>query len=153
MLNHDNIFDDVQRQIDESILVEIQQELGITFPPEIKKHYLTYNGGCPKRYVLRRDANTYVVQEFLPIKYGRDEQLLLEDAYRDLVRDRHVIPQYLIPFAIDPGGDFFCFSTRHEDLGAIFFFQGEYALDKPERSVDYLASSFADFVEHLEPDD
>lgn len=58
------------------------------------------------------------------------------------------MPDYLVPFAIDPGGDYYCFSTRPADLGAIYAFHMD-LWREPERAMDRLAASVADFFSKL----
>lgn len=150
MIHYKNTFFDVEAPVDDATLAQVENELKFVFPREIREHYLSFNGGCPKRCVFREGECVYVVQEFLPVRHGRKDGLL-EDACRDLRNEREIIPPHLIPFAFDPGGDYFCFGTNPGEAGAIYFFAGEYA-DDPQRAVSLLASTLREFVERLQED-
>ena len=140
---YNNIFIETEKNIVESDLLEIEENLKFKFPNDIKRHYLFYNGGYPERYVFRKNDKLYVVQEFLPIKYGA-QGCLFEDTFIALKKEKKILPDYLIPFAINPGGDYYCFSINENELGAIYIFFGEF--DDPKRSIIFLSISLKDFV-------
>lgn len=147
---YNNNFTDTEAPVDEATLNRVEKELKFTFPDEIRQHYLAINGGCPERPLFRKDDSIFVVQEFLPIRHGREDELF-EDVCRDLRNERAIIPRHLIPFAIDPGGDYFCFGTKAGTVGAIYYFCGEY-IDEPEGPLTLLADSLREFIERLEED-
>jgi len=125
----------------------IEEALGFVLPDDLRQHYLTHNGGQPTARFFRKNDEIFAIEEFLPIKFGmRGERL--EDAYEDIVVGNDLFPQGLIPFANDAGGDYFCYSLRNGEEGAIVFYQSEY-FDDPERSVVFLSKSFQDFLSAL----
>ena len=79
---------------------------------------------------------------FYSIKYG---SLLLSDALEDLKIVETILPNYLIPFAIDEGGNQFCFSTEYHDFAKIFVFY----LDTDINNEVYITDSFNSFISNL----
>ncbi len=140
-----NRFVSVGKKISENQIAMIEADLGITLPEELRNHYLKFNGGRPQKCYYTNVIDTFVVDQFIPIKYG---DFTFEDVYRQHVIEDKIIPSYLIPFAIDPGGDYFCISVRAEDKGKVFFFWTEFYEDL-KRAVRLVAPSFEDFIESM----
>lgn len=142
---------DPGERLSEADLSVVEGALGIQFPEQIRRFYLTNNGGVPERALFRNDNADFLVNEFLPIKYGQPG-LRLEDIYRLLKRRvENPFPSYLVPFGSDPGGDLLCFSLRPTELGAIYGYRSEY-YDKEEEAVVLLAPTLAEFLEGLVSD-
>lgn len=129
-------------------IVNVQASLGIRIPDEIRKFYLENNGGIPSPHLFRKDEEYYAVHQFLPIKYGKKNETL-EDIYRNVVLENNYFPNYLVPFAIDPGGDYFCFSLKENEPGAIYCYVNDY-YDDETRSVVYLSPNIKSFLENLQ---
>jgi len=132
-------------------LADVERLLGFTFPPEIRNHYLAFNGGCARKYLFDRNGTIHVLQEFLPVKYGRVGGRF-EHVNRDLKIEEEILPQHLFALANDPGGDFYCFSVRQHDAGSIWFYTGEYS-DEPDRAVRFLASNLGEFLAGMRLDE
>jgi hypothetical protein len=145
---YNNPFQNTAPDIDADDLARVERTFGFQFPEEIRKHYLAYNGGGPTRYVFKAGDRLHVVNEFLPIRYG-ERGNLLEDALRALRIDRHVLPDRLIPFAVGPGGDYYCFSAQETTEGSIYLCMGEYLVTAPEKAVRFLAASLPSFINAL----
>lgn len=143
-----NRFSHTQQPVDNTDLDAVERRFAFSFPREVREHYLQYNGGSPEKCLFQND---YVVHEFLPVKHG--EHGTLEDSIQHLKVEAPILPDYLVPFAIDPGGDYYCFSIRPQDHGAIYFFAGEFYEDTPERAVKYLARSLPEFLGSLTEDE
>ena len=137
-----NELTETERPIDERYLSEIENRLGLRIPPDIRAHYLRYNGGSPTRYLFKRGDRTFVFQEFLPFRFG---DYRVEDAFYDLKTSQGLLPANLVPFAIDPGGDFFCFC---EQTGEIYFFVVEQG-KTPDQAKCYLANSLAELIDGM----
>ena len=147
MTESEGQFMSVERSIRPDDLAEVERTFGFTFPIEFRAHYVAINGGLPKRHHFENNGTVYVVQSILPIKYGRDGGLF-EDVNRDLRIEEQILPEHLVAFADDPGGDFYCFSVRAQDAGSIWIYRGEYS-DEPERAIQFLASSLRAFLAGL----
>ena len=129
----------------------VLDKFGIDMPGDLKAHYLAHNGGSPKKYLFHDGDAIYVLQGFLPIKHasaGHRFEDVIHDLQDDLKRGCRVLPDYLIPFATDPGGDYYCISNRCEDFGNIFIFRCEH-FDQPVRACKKLANSLRDFIDQM----
>jgi hypothetical protein len=135
------------KPVTNSDLNEVESAFDFAFPADFRKHYLNQNGGRPQYNLFKKDETVFVFNEFLPLKYGR-VNCLFEDVFRDLKIEREVLPKHLVPFGDDPGGDYYCFSVRAEDVGSIWIYRGEY-YDSPDRAVEFLAKSLNEFVEGM----
>jgi SMI1-KNR4 cell-wall len=127
-----------------SELEDFERTCGLTLPQEFRDLYLQYNGGQPERDRFTDSNGTCVVHEFLPIKYG-PPRLTLEAT---LQRVKSLLPDNLVPFAVDPGGAFFCFSTRAGDYGQIYFCLMEDRAGVTSRA-EFLAPSLTAFLASL----
>jgi len=138
----ENQFVETEPSITDADLDQVEQSYGFLFPRAIRLHYLKYNGGSLQKYLYKADDTVFVVHEFLPVKYGKHR---LEDSLHNLKDNDKVLPRYLVPFAMDPGGDYYCFSTRDVDKGTIWFYIGDYH-DEPQKAVQYVAKSLSEFI-------
>src|SRR6266496_3077320 len=118
-------FTNAQRLVFEPDLEEVENSLGFKFPTEVKEHYLRVNGGRPVVNLFQKDGQPFRVDEFLAIKHG-DPETTLEGTYRRVVGRNPFFPDYLVPIAVDQGGDFFCFSRRNQDYGAMYCYRNDY---------------------------
>lgn len=129
-------------------LDSIERRLGFKFPLEFRAFYKLHNGGMPVSNRLHRSASAEaVLHVVLPVKHGRH---VLEDAVDSLKVSRQILPEHLVPFGVDPGGDYFCFSTRDEDVGSVWIFRGDY-FDDLDAALSRLADSLPEFLEGLAP--
>ncbi len=145
----ENEFVETEQPITEAELDDVERTFHFTFPMQVRSHYLRYNGGSPTNYLFKKDDTVFVVHEFLPVKYGKH---LFETSFRNLKVEAEILPKHLVPFALDPGGDYYCFSVRDKDAGSIWIYRGEYS-DEPERAVQFIAKSLNEFVESMVADE
>ena len=126
----------------------IEQKFHMKIPAAVREHYLTYNGGYPENSVFTdKNGNTYSVDRFIPIS-GR-KGLSVEKVLA-LLREDNAIPEWLIPFADENGGNLFCFSVREADRGAIYYYDHEFEYgENPEEHVTFLAESITAFINSL----
>ena len=74
----------------------------------------------------------------------------LEKRLELLRADDGVIPDWLIPFAEEGGGNLFCFSVRESDPGAIYYYNHEFEYgEDPEEHITWLAESLTAFLNAL----
>lgn len=143
-----NVFAHPSRDLTEVDLAWLEATTRIRLPREVREHYLCFNGGEPENPLYVAGDQTFVVQEFFPIRHG-PRGTNLEDHHRSLVEQDGIIPAGMIPFARDPAGDFFCFDSA---TGAVSLFRAEHLPDR-QRCITRLAPSFAEFVAGLARDD
>lgn len=119
----------------------LAQRLGTRFPQSARAQYLEWNGGEPSPYVFTSEGVKFVVQQFFSIRYGKAGETV-EDNYEELVLREKIIPRDLIPFAVDPAGDYYCLSAK---TGDVSIFRSEHLPDL-SRCVTHLADSMSAFV-------
>ncbi len=125
----------------------VEAKFGFKFPADFKDHYLLYNGGNPdKNFFILHNDSIYGVQLFLSIKYGNHT---IEEDIQQLKVDEAVLPEDLVPFAIDSSGNYFCFSKSEISFGVIYYWDSE-NYDDPDRAVTRLADSLSDFIAGLQ---
>jgi hypothetical protein len=140
-------FINTSTSIVEADLDAVEQRFGFIFPCEIREHYLRANGGQPTRNRFINAERICVVHDFLPIKASVIPTLkTLETHLKWLKIDQQVVPAHLVPFATDPFGNFYCFSVRERDYGAIYWLKMEGEC-RPEG--DLLAVSLNAFLDEL----
>jgi cell wall assembly regulator SMI1 len=129
-------------------IADFEQRYAISLPSEFREHYLKFNGGQPDSYRFIDDNDALlIVNEFLPIQHGPRSCTLEATLWRMKI-DQPLLPENLVPFAVDPGGAFFCFSTCDKDCGQIYFVQmdGDPKLGSDSMCV---ASSLNEFLSKL----
>ncbi|WJE51147.1 SMI1/KNR4 family protein [Bacillus cereus] len=154
-ISYNNIFKNVKEAISNTDIIKIEQDFSFKFPQEIREHYLLYNGGSPEKCVfIDEDDYEYVVHYFIPINHknargGGDLESTL-----NVVRVEKIIPDWLIPFANDPGGDLYCFSIKDGEEGSIYYWSHEYEYgENPEDHVFYLTNSLKTFIDSMVEDE
>lgn len=55
------------------------------------------------------------------------------------------LPTQLLPFALDPGGNYFCI----DDNGKIFYYNTDY-FDEPNESITFLCNNLKSFIDKME---
>ena len=130
-------------------LDRIEQKFHVKIPAEVREHYLMYNGGYPERAVFTdKNGEEYIVGWFIPIRRGKGRSI--EKTLGLLREDDGVIPEWLIPFADEDGGNLFCFSVRESDFGTIYYYEHEFEYgEDPEEHVTCLAESLTAFINSL----
>ena len=130
-------------------LDRIEQKFHVKIPGEMREHYLAYNGGRPERTVFTdKNGDEYFVDLLIPVRerFKRPIEKTLE-----LLRaDDSVLPDWLIPFAEEIEGKFFCFSVRESDFGTIYYYKHKFEYgEDPEEHIIYLAESITAFINAL----
>ena len=152
-----NILINHERAINIYDIKEVEDLLNYKFPESFVALYLKYNGGCPQKSYLCCSGGfePLEVAYFMPIKYNMDDNnnpnSLLEGTYF-LMKEKNVIPEELLPFAHDWGGNFFCLSMENNKI--YFYVHDEFDPDlsmeenqiKAQRCV---SDSFDDFINSL----
>jgi len=127
----------------------LEKEWGITIPVELLDFFIKINGGAPELNTYKNENNeTYILHEFLYVG-SREKEGSFEDVVKYLIIEMEVMPKYLIPFANDEGGDFYCISTKKESYGKVYFFWSEFC-DDLDRAIEYVAPSFGDFLNKMQ---
>lgn len=130
-------------------LDRIEQKFHAKIPKEIREHCLAYNGGYPPKPIFTdKNGVEYSVDLFIPVWDGKKRSM--EKTLELLRADDNVIPDWLIPFAEEGGGNLFCFSVRESDFGAIYYYDHEFEYgEDPEEHITWLAESITAFINAL----
>lgn len=92
-------------------LDRIEQKFHVKIPAEVREHCLAYNGGYPEKPVFTdKNGDEYSVDLFIPVRDGRKRPM--EETLRLLRADDGVIPDWLIPFAEEDGGNLFLLQCK-----------------------------------------
>jgi len=141
-----NTFCNVKKSIDEADIKRIEDKYAFTMPYEFKEHYLQYNGGYPEKSVfICNDGSKYVVNYFIPIKNEQEDYNL--DTVLNILRYDLTIPDWLIPFADEEGGNLFCFSLRDNELGTIYYYDHEFTNGK--NNVRRISNTLETFINSM----
>ena len=123
-------FNNKSESITAKDIADVERKNKFIFPQEIKSFLLANNGGQPNKTIYTQNSQDYVVDFFLPIKSTEFEDLTYSATITDL---SDIIPNTVIPFAIDPFGNYFVFDKAE---GKIYF------LEMEEVALSLLASDF-----------
>ena len=141
-------FIDLEEPINDLDLDEAQAAMGVTLPSDLRQHYLKYNGGRPAKNCFPFKSGLYEVRWFFPVKYGKRPTQTLEGVY-SLVND--VVPEGLIPFTDDSGGNLYCYSTAEATKHSICYWDHE-QYNTPSHGVTVIAPSLQAFLQGLVKD-
>jgi cell wall assembly regulator SMI1 len=147
-ISYNNKFFNTKKKLSHSDIDHLESKYNFSYPKDIRNHYLTYNGGETEKYVfVDKDGDEYIVQQFLPISSGnRDVASILDN-----LRGDNILPEWLIPFADEPSGDFYCFSIKEGEEGEVYLWYHEVIYD-PEDSYSFLANSIEEFINGMKED-
>lgn len=154
----DNVFDTLAPAITAADFGDLERVIGRSLPDAFKRHYLRYNGGAPTDTLVPGDAvweptevaMFYSIKHPLPGQDGGSEML----AHLLAMRAKQVIPDDLLPFAWDPGGNFFVLDLRDNSVAYYatdLFDPALGAADNFSKARRTVAASFAQFLDSLEP--
>lgn len=154
----DNVFDAVAPAISLADFDDLERLLGRALPDTFKQHYLRYNGGAPTDTQVPGDAKwePTEVAMFFSVKNplpGLDSKSEILEHFQSM-RAKKVIPDYFLPFAWDPGGNFFGLDLRDQSVAYYATDLFDPTLSETENYSNAqrtVANSFKAFLESLEP--
>jgi hypothetical protein len=113
-----NVFKNSAQSLTGDVLSDVERRLGFRLPDDIRRQYLVCNGGIPeKRYYLTKQRIELGVTRFLPSRYRTSPRSrTLEEVVESLVHEKKLIPEHLLPFAENDGGDFYCLDRRDQSV-------------------------------------
>lgn len=119
---------------DINAFAEIEKERKISFPPELKKFIMNANAATPSSYNFMVGNNERVLGAILSFNHNESDT---DSVYTAL----SVIDDFdLIPFGIDPFGNYICYSLK--DNTVVFW-------DHETSRVDSTGKTLHDFIETL----
>jgi hypothetical protein len=133
--------------IDDSRIEEVEQVLGITFPDDFRECIKQCHKGSPSRQDFRVPSPAGEFGSCLGflISFDRDD----EDRIELICEDLEDIPNGIIPFAEDGGGDFICFdynNPNNDGSPSVLYW---HRAGLPGNEFCALSTSFSGFLELL----
>jgi hypothetical protein len=126
-------------------LDDFEREFKIVFPSEFRDLYLRANGGKPNRRLFVDENGPCKIQTVLPIKYSSIPGLsTLNQSFYHLKVQAHLLPDHLVPFAVDPLGGYFCFSVKDDCVGSIWLVHMD-----GSGGPEFLSPNLTDFFSQL----
>lgn len=146
-----------EKKIGRTDIAKTEEKLSITLPDDFVSHYLQFNGGTPEKswWDGDEDFEPIEVAAFKSFVYNGqtndDPGSFIDSCYISMV-DREVIPQNLLPFANDWGGNFFCLDL--DNYSIVYYasdsFDEDLTMQENHTTLQrYLTNSFANFVNQL----
>lgn len=153
----ENFCQNCEKNITRSDIQLVEKSLNYTFPEAFVSHYLTYNGGVPSRawWESKDDYAPSEIAFLKPFRYNKltnnAPKSLIDGSYWEM-RRKNVIPENLLPFACDWGGNFFCLDKNDDRV--VFYmtdsFDLEISMEKNHQLMQRkLALSFKEFMDNL----
>ena len=111
----------VKKIIDETSIARFETKHSISLPSEYKESLPLFNGGRPNlSCILTEDKKERVFKAFLSFNETDKENIF---AAQEWLKSQ--IPSYLIAFANDPAGNYFCFDYSSPDNIKIVYWEHE----------------------------
>lgn len=129
--------------LSEDTILEVEKEMGISLPQNLKNLFVACNGGEPKKSYLATDRYEVVVGSLLPIRppksYKGDN---FEDMYNEMIKLG--LSSTLLPFACDNGNSgIFCLNSANGEI--VYWVQ-----DDLKYPIKKIVNSLSDFLSGLE---
>lgn len=124
-------------------LNKVEASLGVVFPPALRTMWLESNGGVldEERCVYQNDQYEFDIKYFLPVLHTKEEGILrVESLYNLLTHDKKMLPETMLPFAIDGGGFPFCVNISN---GTVHFANLE------SQKIIYLEQDLDSFISNV----
>lgn len=138
----------VAASVDE--LDQIEQRCGITLPSSLRRLYGTVGDGVFRLGLyVGSDATRYDVHQLISARPTKRDCGFVAD-YEDLVKTRRLLPEQLVPFAVEGGGNYYLVDRADESIWyADMELTTEGVLPQPVRISDSLEL----FLRELRPRD
>ena len=145
-----NRFSDTEKKIKNDDFLKLEESLSKKLPESFISHYLKYNGGIPDKDWVpgRGDFEPTIIQEFFPIYTdGMTDELRSEcllEHYLKMVKMK-VVEKDWLPFAVDPGGNFYVLNLNNECI--------YYIVTEGKGQARLLFDNFSTFLSALTDED
>ena len=131
-------------------LERFEKSLGCSLPEDYRSFLIEHNGGTPSKYLVCWPGSSEpseVWNDSLGLHDGPTYSRL------DFVFEgiKEYLPNGVIPFASDPGGNYFCIGVAGEYAGKVYFWDHERSDD--DENISLLSESFAEFAAGLVGDE
>lgn len=140
---------DFKGPIEDDIISDFENEIGIKIPKEYRDFLKEYNGGYPQPdgFSFGEQGDGSSVDRFLSLGCEKNHDL---HKYFNIYKDR--IPNGYLPIAHDPGGNLVLIKLS-ADKSMVYFWDHEDEADEGEspsmRNVYLISQSFHEFIDGL----
>ncbi|WP_083900845.1 SMI1/KNR4 family protein [Azospirillum sp. B4] len=154
MMIQPNTYSGSSYPLSERDVAAAESKMGIALPEQLKSFTLHQNGGRPKRRYWHGDGGlVFWVDTLIPIEATVNNQAPngMVTTYLNTT-SQDILPKTVIPFARDPGGNFFCIDADAESIWYYAMDVWDDALSPTEnhkKCRDFLADSFEVFMNGL----
>lgn len=138
---------------------DLERTFGASLPTSFKDHYAKWNGGMPTLdwFPMQGDWEPVWIHEFLSFENSgsTSNTSSIQNSYM-LATNRGILPPTLLPFAIDPGGNYFCLSLEEGSVSYHVKDVWDQSLSQQENQVKTkrsLTDSFEAFLDALVTED
>ena len=119
----------------------------LTIPDSYKEFMFENNGGSFVEYILKdTPAGDLVVSSFYP--WDKDREISLNV----VLENSEEINEGFLPFADDPGGNYYLLNLNHEGNGQVYYWLHDSEFENGDNKV-LLFDTFAYFLNSLQPED
>ncbi len=154
------LWQDVEKMNDSSSIGIVESKLGVVFPHLYLETIKKFNGGSPVNNVFDTEKTSERVFSSL-LSFNLEESTSILAIWED-TKER--MPNGIIPFATDPGGNYICFDYRSTTEPSVVFWNHEEnfvinakdELDYPEvdaeyklHDIEFVAPDFFEFLSIL----
>ncbi|WP_353612999.1 SMI1/KNR4 family protein [Mangrovibacter phragmitis] len=105
--------------ISEQDIEKAELFLGFPIPREINEIYRKNNGGVLEddKCIYQSESHELDIKYFLPIGKSKEPGIFtIENLYKKLAKEKKLIPEKMLPFAIDGGGFPFCIDIDNKSI-------------------------------------
>ncbi len=124
---------------------KVEQILGETFPKDFVQCVLKNNGAYPELPNFIVNGQLEMLNNLLSLNLSDEGNIL---RMFELIQDR--LPNKVIPFGRDAGGNMICFDYRKDKNNpTVVFWNHEVASQDVEKSIKFISNTFEEFLSML----
>lgn len=144
-----------------SDIEELEKLVGAKLPDDFKEFYMKSNGGYPDQdlYICDIEYEPLRFNEFKPVAListpDKERTKYIGGCYQTMIH-RNAIPQNILPFGLDDGGNFFCLNLDNYSIGyyAMDSYDNEKSINENHKELwQELNHSFSEFINSLKTED
>lgn len=139
-----------------SLIEKVENFFQVKFPSTFKETIFNYNGGQPEKDVFDTEQTENETFSAL-ISFSENDKI---NVFREYSYIKDKIPNKVIPFGFDPGGNYICLDYRESSTNPkVVFWNHEMSIDQLTKKYSmelyklydlyFVANSFRDFIESL----
>ncbi len=129
---YDLDWSNLQKEIDDTVISEIETELYVKFPKSYIDFIKVYHGASPTPNIIKFHGETETIKSFLSM--DRDNENFIIQVYKE---NRELLPDDVIPIALTDCIDLICFDYRkgRSIEPSVVYWNFEFAIENYNKSV------------------